>query len=138
MRSASGTARFCKIEQDLPERGLGGLLLARRRRDRRHLRDVPRPLPLLPRDAAVLDQGAGRFGRIAAKAGIRLPLLPFRDAHPLAQRGDLAGVHQAGMIVLVAGKGQPLPFHRISDEQGGHVVLGSVKSFDQALHVVAC
>ena len=137
MRSARSPPARDEIEQDLAERGLGRLLLARRRRDRRHLDLVPRPLALLAGDAAALDQRLARLRRIAAEPGPGLPFLALGDAHPLAQRGDLAGIHQPGMIVLVAGEGQAEALDRVGDEQGRHVVLRGVERLDQRLHVVA-
>src|SRR3546814_16185122 len=80
-----------------------------------------------PGDTASLDQRLRGLGAVAAKTGIGLPLLAFGDAHLLAQRGDLARVHQARMIVLVAGEGEALSLDRVGDEEGRHIVLGGVE-----------
>jgi hypothetical protein len=137
IRDARSPPGAGQIEQDLAERRLGRLLLARGRSDRRHFRGVPGPFALGLGYAAVFDQRLHRRGGIAAEARIGLPFLPFRDPHLLAKRCDLAGVHQAGMIVLVACERQPLALDRISDEQGRDVVLRRLERFDQSFHVVA-
>src|SRR3546814_14455889 len=74
-----------------------------------------------PGDTASLDQRLRGLGAVAAKTGIGLPLLAFGDAHLLAQRGALARVHQARMIVLVAGEGEALSLARVGDEEGRHI-----------------
>ena len=79
------------------------------------------------------DAGPG----IVADAFERLPLLAFAHAHRLAQRGHLRRVHQAGVIVLVAGEGQAEALDRPGDEQGRDVVLRRVERLDQGLHAMA-
>ena len=62
---------------------------------------------------------------------------PSRNAHRVAQRGDLGRVHQAGVIVLVAGEGQAVALDRPGDEQGRDVVLRRVERLDQRFHAMA-
>ena len=62
---------------------------------------------------------------------------PFGNAHRFAPGGHLRRVHQARVIVLVAGEGQSLSLDRPGDEQGGNVVLRRVERFDERLHAMA-
>ena len=92
---------------------------------------------LLAGDAAALEQRLDAGPRIVADAFERLPFLAFAHAHRVAQRGHLGRVHQAGVIVLVAGEGQAEALDRPGDEQGRDVVLRGVERLDQRLHAMA-
>jgi hypothetical protein len=137
MRSASGPPALASSLRILPNaawvdcsRPVGGTMAA----PRRH---VPRPARFSRAMRLRSDQLARRLRAIAAQPRPGLPLLPFRDAHLLAQRRHLARVHQAGMIVLVAGEGQPVALDRVDDEEGRHVVLRRVERLGEAGEIVA-
>ena len=89
-------------------------------------------------DAAALDQRLDAGPGIVADARRAAPI-PGPRATPIAvaQRGHLRRVHQAGVIVLVAGEGQAEALDRPGDEQGRHVVLRGVERLDQDLHAMA-
>ena len=59
--------------------------------------------------------------------------MPERVAHGVG----LGRVHQAGMIVLVAGEGQAEALDRPGDEQGRDIVHRRVERLDQRLHAMA-
>ena len=126
-----------QVEQDAAERGLRRLLVAGRGGDRGD-RDVAEAArALVAGDAAALEQRLDAGPRIVADAFERLPFLALAHAHRLAQRGHLGRVHQAGVIVLVAGEGQAEALDRPGDEQGRDVVLRGVERLDQRLHAMA-
>ena len=53
------------------------------------------------------------------------------------KRRHLLVVHQAGVVVLVAGERQAVALDRVGDEAGRHVVLDAVEGVEHRLHVVA-
>ena len=92
---------------------------------------------LLARDRLLLEQGFDGRARIAADASERLPLVALANTHRLAQSRDLGRVHQARVIVLVAGEGQAEALDRVGDEQSRLVVAAAVERLDQVFEIVA-
>ena len=93
--------------------------------DRRDLGDVPKARARFSRAMpAALDQrldASARHCRRGRPSGSH----SSPSAMPIASRRAAIWrrVHQAGMIVLVAGEGQAEALDRVGDEQGRHVVL---------------
>ena len=92
---------------------------------------------LLACNPRAVDQRLDAGPRIVAETFERLPFVALTNTHRFAQRGQLGRVHQSGVIVLVAGKGQAEALDRPGDEQGRDVVLRGIERFDQRLHAVA-
>ena len=126
-----------EIEQDAAERGLGRLLITARHRDRGHLGDMPGPRRFLAGDPRPIGERPRRLRAVAAEPRPGRPFLALGDPHGIAKRGDLAGVHQPGMIVLVAGEGEAEALDRIGDEQSRHVVLRLIERVGQRFQAMA-
>ena len=137
MRSARSPPALRQIEQDAAERGLGRLLVAGRRGDAGMATRTEGSASFLARDPGAVEQGFDARTRIVADAFERLPFMALAHAHRVAPGGHLRWVHQAGMIVLVAGEGQAEALDRPGDEQGRDVVLRGVERRDQRLHAMA-
>ncbi len=60
-----------------------------------------------------------------------------RHRHRSAELLHLIDVHEAGMIVLMAGEGQAVALDRVGDEAGRDVVVDAVEGLEHRLHVVA-
>ena len=141
-RSGDGAVRqrmpgLGEVEQDAAEGGLGRLLVAGWRGDGGDFNRAEGALPLVAHDLAAVDQGLDAGAGIGADAGERLPFLALGDAHAVAQGGHLRRVHQAGVIVLVAGERQAEALDRPGDEQSGNVVLRRVERLRQRFHAMA-
>ena len=126
-----------QVEQDAAERGLGRLLFAGGRGNRRDLALPKLRVALFARE---------RLRSISASTPVRaLSPTPSSGSHswpsrtPIVSRSaaDLRRVHQPRVIVLVAGEGQAEALDRPGDEQGRHVVLRGVERLDQRLHAMA-
>ena len=126
------------IEQNPPESRLRRLLLAlRHRQPLGHRHGFRRRNPSRPSQRAVCHKGLQPLGQRWLDTAIRLPLLPLGNAQAGTQIVHLARVHQAGMIVLVAGKWQAIALDRIGDEHRRPVIIGLLESLDQRLHAMA-
>ena len=84
----------------------------------------------------LVDESA-KVVRYVVEPGERLPLLIGRDAHRVAQAGDLDWRHQAGVIVLVAGEREAPALDRVGDEASRPVVRDLIERVENRLDVVA-
>ena len=113
------------------------MFVAGRRRNCRNGDGAEAAVTFLERDPAPLQHSLGARPRIVANAFERIPFMAFADAHRLAPCGHLGRVHEAGMIVLMAGEGQAVALDRPGNEQGRDVVISGVEGFDQRFHAMA-
>ena len=98
---------------------------------------VPKLRLRLSRLMRLRSSRASTPGRALAPMPARGPLVAFGYAHRVAQRVGLRRVHQARVIVLVAGKGQAEALDGPRHEQGRDVVLRGVERLDQRFHAMA-
>ncbi len=68
--------------------------------------------------------------------GETVPFGPREHRHAALEQRHLLRVHQAGVIVLVAGEGQVVALDRIGDEAGRLIVGDAVKGVEHRAHVV--
>jgi hypothetical protein len=87
-------AGFGEVEQDAAERGLGRLLFARRRGERRDATVPNDRRALFAGDSSAIEQMPRRRAALSPTPSSGSHSWPSRDAHDVAQRRHLGGVHQ--------------------------------------------
>ena len=108
----------------------------RQRQLRRHRHPRRHEPALRARRERHLPEELQEFRGREVESGEGVPLRTVGDAVAALELGHLVGVHQAGVIVLVAGERQAEALDRVDDEADALVVCHGVEGFEQRLHVV--